>query len=87
MIDLNNCKTVVISRTDAIGDVILTLPLAGVLKQYWPHLKIIFLVKNYTRPLVERSQHVDEIWSDESFEGYSNEQKVDFKKSTFCSFE
>lgn len=67
MIDLNKCKTIVISRTDAIGDVILTLPLAGIIKTYWPHLKVIFLAKNYTLPIVKKSKYIDEVWSHENF--------------------
>lgn len=80
MIDLKDCNTVVISRTDAIGDVILTLPLAGVLKKYWPHLKVIFLAKNYTLPLVQRSKNVDEVWSEESFSGQSAGERAEFLK-------
>lgn len=80
MIDLNSCNKVVISRTDAIGDVILTLPLAGVLKKYWPHLKIIFLAKNYTLPIVQRSKYIDEVWSEESFSGQSADERAAFLK-------
>lgn len=80
MIDLKHCNKVVISRTDAIGDVILTLPLAGVLKKYWPHLKIIFLAKNYTLPIVERSIYVDEVWSEESFSAQGADKRAAFLK-------
>lgn len=80
MIDLNNCKTIIISRTDAIGDVVLTLPLAGVLKKHWPHLKIVFLAQNYTLPLVQKSTFIDEVWSEQSF---SNMDIVE--RSTFLS--
>ncbi len=48
-----------ISRTDSIGDVVLTLPLAGVLKQYFPDVRITFLGKPYTRPVIEACSHVD----------------------------
>ena len=55
-----NNKTIIISRTDSIGDVVLTLPMAGVIKKFYPNSKIIFLGKTYTKPVVELSKHVDE---------------------------
>ena len=53
-------KRIIISRTDNLGDVVLTLPLAGVLKQYFPDCTIIFLGKRYTRPIIDACEHVDE---------------------------
>ena len=53
-------KRIIISRTDNLGDVILTLPLAGVLKQYFPDCTIIFLGKSYTRPIIGACEFVDE---------------------------
>ncbi len=51
---------IIISRTDKIGDVILTLPLAGILKSKFPDSFIYFLGSSYTRDIVERSSYVDE---------------------------
>ncbi len=51
---------IIISRTDSIGDVVLTLPVAGVLKKYFPHIKIGFLGRAYTRPVIEACKYVDE---------------------------
>jgi heptosyltransferase-3 len=51
---------IVISRTDSLGDVVLTLPVAGVLKSHWPDCKIIFLGRSYTRDLITACEHVDE---------------------------
>ncbi len=51
---------IILSRTDSIGDVVLTLPMAGVLKHYFPDCRIIFLGKNYTRSVIEASAFVDE---------------------------
>jgi len=53
-------KRVIISRTDSIGDVVLTLPLAGVLKKYLPGTTILFLGRSYTEPVIEASSFVDE---------------------------
>lgn len=54
---------IIISRADSIGDVVLTLPLTGIIKQFHPHSKIIFLGKNYTRDVINLSEHVDEFVS------------------------
>ncbi len=54
-------QTILISRTDAIGDVILTLPLAGLLRERLPGSRIVFLCTGYTKPIVECCEYVDEI--------------------------
>lgn len=52
---------IILSRTDSIGDVMLTLPLAGLLKERMPHVRITFLGRTYTRPVLERCTHIDHI--------------------------
>lgn len=58
--------TVIISRTDSIGDVMLTLPLAGLIKKHFPDCRIVFLGKSYTRAVISCCEHVDEFlnWDD-----------------------
>lgn len=51
--------SLIISRTDNLGDVILTLPLAGYLKSIKPTIKIFFIGKAYTKPVIEASRMVD----------------------------
>jgi len=73
-------KRVLLSRTDSIGDVVLTLPLAGVLKQYLPQTTLIFLGKTYTRPVIEACRFVDEFvdWDEVSVLPY-REQVAAFR--------
>ncbi|MBL7962732.1 MAG: glycosyltransferase family 9 protein [Flavobacteriales bacterium] len=52
---------IVLSRTDSIGDVMLTLPMAGVLKQRFPGVRISFIGRRYTRPVLACCAHVDEV--------------------------
>jgi ADP-heptose:LPS heptosyltransferase len=52
-------KNIVISRTDNLGDVILTLPIAGYLKRLIPDSKIYFIGKKYTKAVIEQSIHID----------------------------
>jgi ADP-heptose:LPS heptosyltransferase len=51
---------IIISRTDNIGDVVLSLPLAGFLKRQMPAAKLYFIGKSYTRPVIESSQYIDQ---------------------------
>jgi len=60
-IPLNQMQHICISRTDAIGDVILTLPLAGIIKKSHPHIRISFLCSEYTCDVVRCSGYVDDI--------------------------
>ena len=50
---------IIISRTDSIGDVVLTLPMAAVLKKYYPSITIAFMGKSYTRAVIEACKYVD----------------------------
>jgi heptosyltransferase III len=50
---------VVLSRTDSIGDVVLTLPLAGIIKTHYPNCEISFIGRTYTEPIIALSKYVD----------------------------
>ncbi len=75
-----NPKRIIISRTDSIGDVVLTLPLAGVLKANLPDCELIFLGRNYTRDVVSLSKHIDNFISWDEVENEGEVQKNDFLK-------
>jgi heptosyltransferase-3 len=51
----------IISRTDAIGDLCLTLPAIGWLKSLHPDWRITLLVKAYAAPVAESCQWVDQV--------------------------
>jgi heptosyltransferase-3 len=53
-------KNILISRTDNLGDVVLTFPLAAYLKSYFPDSSILFLGKKYTADLLEACNSIDE---------------------------
>ena len=54
-------KRIVISRTDSIGDVMLTLPLCRWIKQNHPSVQLLFLGKKYTLPILEACDFIDEV--------------------------
>ncbi|HPN37622.1 MAG TPA: glycosyltransferase family 9 protein [Melioribacteraceae bacterium] len=63
---MKNTKILII-RTDRIGDITLTLPLAAEIKKYNPQYSVHFLVTRYTKPLVELNKHIDKIYCIEDF--------------------
>lgn len=66
---------ILISRTDRIGDVVLTLPLAGYLKEHVPDVEIGFLCRSYTAPIVRACRYVDRIliWEESEKGVWKNE--------------
>ncbi|MDG1914517.1 MAG: glycosyltransferase family 9 protein [Crocinitomix sp.] len=73
---IKNPKKIVISRTDSIGDVVLTLPLAGILRERFPTAKIIFLGNTYTKPIIQCCEDVDEIWEWAEIEKKHPEEQI-----------
>lgn len=78
---MQNNPIILISRTDSIGDVVLTLPLAGIIKQYLPQSKVIFLGRNYTKDVVGLSEHIDEFISYDDILKLNTQAQIEaFKK-------
>lgn len=54
-------KKILISRTDNIGDVILSTPLADLIKSYYPEAQVTYLVRRYTADIVSLFPNIDQI--------------------------
>lgn len=54
---------ILICRTDAIGDALLTLPVATALKRAWPQARVTFLASAYAADILESQPEVDEVWA------------------------
>ncbi len=52
---------VLINRSDAIGDTVLTLPMAEAIKKKFPQAHVSFVVKTLTMPLFHQNPFVDEL--------------------------
>lgn len=78
--DLNN-KTILISRTDSIGDVVLTLPMCVWIKENHPGSKIIFLGNTYTKPVLECLPQIDEILEWSELQQMPDSNKIDLLRS------
>ena len=55
-------KKIIISRTDNIGDTVLTLPVVGIIKKKWPKVTVAFLGSVYTQPIIKQCRFVDEFY-------------------------
>jgi ADP-heptose:LPS heptosyltransferase len=70
-------KHIIISRTDSIGDVVLTLPLAGFLKSKFPGVIISFIGTRYTLPIISRSGFIDQALIKEDLKGSGVDSNAD----------
>jgi ADP-heptose:LPS heptosyltransferase len=66
---------ILISRTDAIGDVCLTLPACRALKAAFPTAKLTYLCKAYTKDVVACFEPISHILTFEALEIASKEQR------------
>ncbi len=57
----NKPENILVVRTDRIGDVVLTFPVAAILKKHYPNCKITFLLREYTAPLADENKFFDEV--------------------------
>jgi len=60
MINKEEVKNILISRTDRLGDVILTLPLVSSVKNFFKDSKVFFLGKKYVEELISDYEGIDE---------------------------
>lgn len=58
---INKLSRIIVSRTDSIGDVALTLPLCLWLKSNVPEATLVYLCKSYTKDFVQCFEPVDEL--------------------------
>ena len=67
---------ILLSRTDSIGDVMLSLPMAGFIKKHLPGTEIHFMGRTYTRAVIEACEHVD------SFINYDDLRKLSINRAS-----
>jgi heptosyltransferase III len=58
-------RNILLVRTDRIGDVVLSLPCAALVKRAFPGATVTFLARQYTAPLARMSPDIDEVISDD----------------------
>lgn len=72
-----------IVRTDRIGDVILTLPMARVLKQWRPAAHVSMLIREYTRDIVSSDGNVDGVVTVDGARGWFPRALREIRSSHF----
>lgn len=60
-LQLKNARCLAIAQHMGLGDVIACLPMAGILKASFPHLKICFIGNTYVQPLIDCCEHIDQL--------------------------
>ena len=65
-VELKENEKILLVRTDRIGDLILSTPVAEVLKKKFPQAQIDFLVALYTAPIVQNNLFISEIILDDN---------------------
>ena len=77
-IQLKGNEKILIVRTDRIGDLILSTPVAEALKQKFPQAQIDFLVAPYTSPILKNDPFINEIILDDnkSVKGFLKLKKI-----------
>jgi ADP-heptose:LPS heptosyltransferase len=73
-------KRIIISRTDSIGDVMLTLPMCVWLKKNIKDVELIYLGRSYTQPVVECFSVIDEFVDWKSIESLPTSQRFEALK-------
>lgn len=75
IIDKNNVRNILISRTDRLGDVILTLPLLNAARKIFNNAKIDLLVKKYLEELLTGYKDINELIIEENLNGFFGKYK------------
>ena len=52
-------ENIILSRTDSIGDIVLAMPVAGLLKKHFPKIKIALLGQAYTKDIALACEFID----------------------------
>ncbi len=73
---MSNIQRIMIVRTDSIGDVMLTLPVAFYLKQLFPKSEVFFLGKSYTKDIIDRCLWVNRFVNSDDFQTQGDAVKM-----------
>lgn len=58
---MNSPKNILIVRTDRIGDVVLSLPMAQLIKKKYPDCNVAYFIRKYTSTLIDGNPFIDEV--------------------------
>ncbi|TRZ63910.1 lipopolysaccharide heptosyltransferase family protein [bacterium] len=78
---ITDYRNILVSRTDNLGDVILTLPLLSEIKKHNKKARITFLVKRYVENLLRNYEDIDELMIIDDYSGILSLSKLIKSKS------
>jgi len=85
---MNSPKNILIVRTDRIGDVVLSLPMAELIKKKYPDCKVVYFIRDYTSSLIDGNPFIDEVVIAEEADGeilfQKNLNKIKSKRFDTC---
>lgn len=81
MLIKNKKPHLLISRIDAIGDIVLTLPMCRYIKLLYPDASLSFLARTYTLPIVKCCTEIDSIINFDELLKLSDAEQVAFLES------
>jgi ADP-heptose:LPS heptosyltransferase len=73
-------KRILLVRIDRIGDVVLSLPAAGLIKRHYPKAEVHFLTRPYTAPLAGLASDVDQVMVDKGGGVWSLSREIKVRK-------
>jgi len=81
-------QKILLIRTDRIGDVVLSLPMAELVKKKFPQCKVSYFIRDYPSALLDNNPFIDEVLIVEESDGKilfsENLQKIKSKKFDTC---
>lgn len=85
---MNSPKKILIARTDRIGDVVLSLPMAEMIKKKYPDCKVTYFIRDYTSSLIDGNPFIDDVIISEELGGkilfFKNLVKIKSKNFDTC---
>jgi len=81
-------EKILIVRTDRIGDVVLSIPMAEIVKKKFPNCKITYFIREYTKALLDGNSFIDDVLIADESDGEilfkENLNKIKLKKFETC---
>lgn len=73
--DIQNIQfsSIVVVRTDKLGDMVLTLPMLKAIKKFLPNCKLTLIARKYIKPLLYNQNFIDNFFFIENFKDNINE--------------
>ncbi len=69
-----NHKHILVCRTDAVGDMVLAMPVCGLIKEKYPQSRVSVLGRTYTRDIAMASEHIDGFVNFDDWTGKTSEE-------------